>query len=170
MFLIALFEPTVSIFLTTVALVIISKILQWKFLDKKKMKEQREGMKIKQAKLKELAKEGEHKKKEVASLQQEIMEESLGMMQSTNKMMFFSLPVFLLIFWILGFVYGAEVLVSMLPLPQTIWFGPMPMPNLMEWRFEAGYRTMYIYYYLYLSIIVGIGLKVYEKVNEKMKG
>jgi hypothetical protein len=40
----------------------------------------------------------------------------------------------------------------------------------MEWRFEAGYRTMYIYYYLYISIIVGIGLKIYEKVNEKMKG
>ena len=161
----ALFEPAVSILLTTVALVIISKILQSKFIDKEKMKLQRQQMKEKQNKIKELLKEGDHKKKEADKLQTEILENTMEMMQSSNKMMFVSLPIFLGIFFVLGFVYGETLLTSLIPLPQTGWWNGLPIPNFFEWRMEAGYRTIYIYYYLALSIIVGIGLKIFEKLN-----
>ncbi len=159
-----------SIGLTTVALVIISKILQAKFLDKEKMKKQRQEIKIKQEKAKELLKEGDHKKKDAEKIQTEILEMTLEMMQASNKMMFVSLPIFLLIFFVLGFVYGDNLLLSWIPLPKTFWlFEMIPMPNLFEWRMEAGYRTMYIYYYLYISIIVGIVMKIYEKMKEIKK-
>jgi uncharacterized membrane protein (DUF106 family) len=165
----ALFEPAVSIALTTVALVIISKILQWKFLDKEKMNSQRQMIKDKQNKVKELLKEGDHKKNEVDKLQTEILELTMEMMQASNKMMFVSLPIFLLVFFVLGFVYGDQLLVSLLPLPKTNWWNIIPIPNLFEWRLEAGYRTIYIYYYLYISIVVGIFTKIYEQIKKMMK-
>lgn len=165
----ALFEPAVSIALTTVALVIISKILQWKFLDKEKMNSQRRMIKEKQDKAKELLKEGDHKKNEVDKLQTEILELTMEMMQASNKMMFVSLPIFLLVFFVLGFVYGEQLLVSLLPLPKTGWWNGIPIPNLFEWRIEAGYRTIYIYYYLYISIVVGIFTKIYEQIKKMMK-
>jgi uncharacterized membrane protein (DUF106 family) len=169
MLLMALFEPAVSIVLTTVALVIVSKILQWKFLDKEKMNSQRQEIKKKQDRAKELLKEGDHKKSEVEKLQTEIMEMTMEMMQASNKMMFISLPVFLLVFFVLGLVYGDQLIVSLLPLPKTFWWNGLPLPNIFEFRMEAGYRTIYIYTYLYISIAVGIVTKIYDNLKKMKK-
>jgi uncharacterized membrane protein (DUF106 family) len=97
------------------------------------------------------------------------MEMTMEMMQASNKMMFISLPVFLLVFFVLGLVYGDQLIVSLLPLPKTFWWNGLPLPNIFEFRMEAGYRTIYIYTYLYISIAVGIVTKIYDNLKKMKK-
>ena len=101
----AVINPLIDISLITLALVVISRFLQSKLIDKEKQKASQARMKEKQAKIKELMKNTDEKsKQEMNQLQKEMFEEMNETMQGSLRYMMFSMPLFFGVFFVLGSV------------------------------------------------------------------
>ncbi|MBT4870610.1 MAG: DUF106 domain-containing protein [Candidatus Diapherotrites archaeon] len=141
-------------------MVIVSKMLQNKFLDKDKMKRNKERMKKKQAKIKLLMKDD--KKEEAGELQKEIMADTMEMMKGTQKMMVVSLPL-IIVYFILGALYAGVTFESLFAIPTFTWYGFIPFPD-GGFSIMTGWRRAYFVYYFGWFIIIGIIMKVKEKI------
>ena len=135
-------------------------MLQNKFLDKDKMKRNKERMKKKQAKIKLLMKDG--KKEEAGELQKEIMADTMEMMKGTQKMMVVSFPL-IIVYFILGALYAGVTFESLFAIPTFTWYGFIPFPD-GGFSIMTGWRRAYFVYYFGWFIIIGIIMKVKEKI------
>ena len=139
-------------------------MLQNKFIDKEKMKRNKEKMKKKQAKMKELLKAGENEKAQ--EIQKEIMADTMEMMKGTQKMMVVSLPL-IVVYFILGALYAGVTFDSLFAIPTFAWhYGFIPFPD-GGFSIATGWRRAYFVYYFMWFIIVGIILKVREKIMDR---
>ena len=166
----AIVDPVVGISVVAIILVVISRFLQAKMIDKKKQKAAQARMKEKQAKIKELMKnEDEKSKNEMKRLQQEMFEEMNETMQGSMKYMIVSLPLFLGAWWMMGYLYGGQLFATPFSVPKFegfFMFNPFTwIPT--GWVLESGYAKWYIINYFIVAIILAIGMKVREKAMNK---
>jgi len=168
----AIISPLVDISLIALAVVVVSRFMQRKFIDKKKQKAAQKNMKEKQAQIKELMKNNDDKsKQEMQKLQQEIMEEMSETMQGSMRYMMFSLPVFFGAFFIMGQFYGGTLFETPFLVPK---FENFFMLNPFTWIptglvGETGWLKWYFLTYLAVSIVLGVTLKIKEKIQERNK-
>jgi len=155
--------PAIVILIVTLGMVLVSKMLQNKFLDKEKMKRNKERMKKKQARIKQLTKDGE--KEKAQELQKEIMQDTMEMMKGTQKMMVVSLPL-IIVYFILGYLYAGGSFESLFAIPTFTWYGFIPFPD-GGMSIMTGWRRAYFIYYFMWFIIIGIILKVREKIMDR---
>jgi uncharacterized membrane protein (DUF106 family) len=158
-------EPAIEIALICVVLAAISKIIQKKFINKELMKEYKEEIKKINVKVKEAIKEG--KKEKASELQKEMFAVQGKMLQMSQKVMFVSLPIFLVAFAMLGFLYGGISFESFIPLPK---FNSFFLLNPGTWipvgiTTSTGFYKAYFFYYLIATIVFTIIEKIYEKVR-----
>jgi uncharacterized membrane protein (DUF106 family) len=165
----ALISPLADISLIALAVVALSRFLQSKLIDKEKQKAAQASMKEKQAKIKELMKNSDEKsKQQMDQLQKEMFEEMNESMQGSLRYMMFSLPVFFGAFFILGQFYGGAAYETpfMVPLFKGFHiFNPLSWIPV-GWGFETGWLRWYFLTYLFASIILGIAMKVREKLKK----
>ena len=163
-------DIVIEISLIALVVVVVSKFLQAKMIDKKKQKEAQAQMKEKQKKIKELMKKGDEKSKnEMDRLQKEMLEDMNATMQGTMKYMIFSMPLFFGAFFVLGSLYGNMLFNApfLLPKFQDFFFlNPLTWIPV-GWGYETGWLKWYFIIYLVASIIIAVTLKIREKVVKK---
>ena len=163
-------DIVIEIGLIALVVVVVSKFLQSKMIDKKKQKEAQAKMKEKQKRIKELMKNGDEKsKKEMDRLQKEMLEDMNATMQGTMKYMLVSMPLFFGAFFVLGSLYGGTIFSAPFILPKFQGFfflNPFTWIPV-GWGYETGWLKWYFIIYLIASIIIAITLKVREKVVKK---
>ena len=166
----ALISPIVDISLVALVLVVVSRFLQSKMIDKDKQKAAQARMKEKQAKIKELMKnEDEKSKNEMQRLQQEMFEEMNETMQGSMRYMLVSLPLFLAAWWLMGWLYGGQLFATPFPVPKFEGFfflNPFTWAPV-GWVLESGYAKWYIINYFIFAIMLGVGMKAREKIVKK---
>ena len=155
--------PAIVILIVTIGMVLVSKMLQNKFIDKEKMKRNKERMKKKQVRIKQLMKDGN--KEEANVLQKEIMADTMEMMKGTQKMMVVSLPL-IVVYFILGWVYGGVTFESLFAIPTFSWYGIIPFPN-GGLSILTGWRRAYFVYYFMWFIGIGIIMKVRDIIKKR---
>jgi uncharacterized membrane protein (DUF106 family) len=172
-------SPALAIFAISFGMVIVSELIKWKFFDKEKVERHQKEMKKKQEILKELMKEGDKRKKEIDKLQGEMLEHTSEILGASNKLMLVSLPIFLVMFWILGFLYKGLIFEALFPLPKFVdfsiinpfswfsWFQPAWPPII--FTATTGYYKAYFFSYFISSLIVGAIKKVYKKIGMKQE-
>jgi uncharacterized membrane protein (DUF106 family) len=166
----ALISAVVDISLVAVLLVVVSRLLQGRMIDKDRQKAAQARMKEKQGRIKELMKnEDERSKNEMKQLQQEIFEEMNETMQGSMKYMIVSLPLFLAAWWLMGWLYGGQLFATPFAVPKFDGFfflNPFTwIPS--GWVLESGYAKWYIVVYFIVAIVLGIAMKVREKIVKK---
>ncbi|MFA6268675.1 MAG: EMC3/TMCO1 family protein [archaeon] len=164
-------EAAIVVLLITIALAAITKVLQRKLIDKKKMQELQKQIKDDQKKFNELLKEAEKNKKEIEELQTQILKENTEMLNMNMKLSMFTMPAFLVAFWFLGTLYTGKILESIIPLPT---FHNFNLFNPLSWvpvgiSVSTGYYKMYFFYYFVSAILMGLIEKLYDIVKQKMK-
>ena len=127
------------------------------------MKEYQNEIKEINVKVKAAYKESNTEK--ASKLQKEMFEIQGKMLQMSNKVMMFSLPIFLVAFWILGFLYGGMFFESFMPLPM---FAGFAFFNPLSWipigvTTMTGYYKAYFFYYFIATIALTIIEKIYDK-------
>ena len=160
----ALFDPMIDIALATIAIALISRALQSKFVDRKKMKQQQADMKEKQKKVKELMQKTDQKSRlEMEKLQKEMLESMSESMQGSMRYMMISLPLFLGFFWVLGTAYEG----ALISLPFAV---PIIHRNM---SFEITASISWLWWYIYsmfaISIMINLALKAWDKSKEARK-
>jgi uncharacterized membrane protein (DUF106 family) len=150
-----------------IVLGVISKVLQRKFIDKREMDYNREKMKELQKKMNELMKIGSEKsKKELELLQTEMLEVNSKILNQSMKLMWVTMPVFLIAFAGMNYLYGGKSLESFVALPMFEGFN---MLNPMSWipvgleTSGIGFFKMYFFYYLVISLVINLVEKIYDK-------
>jgi len=154
-------NPIVEIVVMCLALAIFSQLVSRRFRAKSGFKEQQELMKKKQKEMKELMKKDPSNTKEIEKLQKETMALMQTMMSGSYKQMFVTLPVFLVVYWLLGFFYGGQLLISPIAFPK------LSMPDFGMLTLEMGYQRFYFFIYLILTIIIAVVLKYIDKAKLK---
>ncbi len=168
----AFVSPLIDISLISVALVVASKFLQSKLVDKDRQKAAQQRMKDKQKRIKELmGKQDEKSKREVAKLQKELFEEMGESMQGTMRYMMFSLPLFFGAFFLLGMFYGGLTFETPFPVPKFEGFFLLnPLSWIpVGWSLTTGWLKWYFITYLITLIILSIVLKVLKKMKGQNK-
>jgi len=127
------------------------------------MKRNKERMKKKQAKIKLLMKDG--KQEEASVLQKEIMADTMEMMKGTQKMMVVSLPL-IVVYFILGALFAGITFESLFAIPTFSWWGFIPFPD-GGFSIMTGWRRAYFVYYFMWFIVVGIVMKVRDKMIDR---
>jgi uncharacterized membrane protein (DUF106 family) len=164
-------EAAIVILLITIALAAITKVLQRKLIDKKKMQESQKKIKEDQKKFNELLKEAEKNKKEIEGLQSQILKENTELLNMNMKLSMFTMPAFLIAFWFLGTLYNGMMLVSIIPLPA---FNSFNLLNPLSWipvgiTITSGYYKIYFFYYLISAIAIGFIEKGYDAVKQALR-
>ena len=152
------FGAMADISLITVALAAVSQFLQNKFAHRDEMKKHQDEIKKKQAKMNELMKKKDSgSQKELEQVQGEMLEEMNRMMSKSTKVMMFSLVVFLPAYWVLGAVYGKDIIALPVPLP---WLKEgFDLFNLGTWGIQLYNVTNWFgwYFVSYLVTTIAIG-------------
>jgi uncharacterized membrane protein (DUF106 family) len=161
-------EPAIVILATTIALAALTKVLQRKLIDRKKMAEQQKKIKEDQKKFNELLKEAGKNQKEISELQSRIMQQNMELMNTNMKLSMFTLPAFLLAFWFLGTLYTGKTLESIILLPV---FKDFFLLNPISWipvgfSMASGYYKMYFFYYFISAIAMNFIEKAYDKIKK----
>jgi len=165
----ALISPSIGITLISVFLVVVSRFIQSKMVDKKKMKEMQKRSKEKQKRIKELIQRNdEQSKAEVQRLQQEMFADMGESMQGSMRYMMVSMPLFLGVFFLMGMFYGGMTIDAPFPLPK---FQGFFLLNPLSWlpvglSIKTGWLKLYFFSYLITSIVVSIALKIVEKMRK----
>jgi uncharacterized membrane protein (DUF106 family) len=159
-------EPAIVILATTIVLAAITKVLQRKLIDRKKMLEMQKNIKEDQKKFNQLLKEADKNQKEVSELQAKMMKQNMEMMNTNMKLSMFTLPAFLIAFWALGALYTGKNLESIIPLPT---FHDFFLLNPLSWwptgfSTLTGYYKMYFFYYFISAIGINLVEKAYDRV------
>ncbi len=164
--------PIIGIFGITAILVIVSRLMQNRFMDRDLMDEQRKEMNEKRDRMKELlSKQDEKSLKEAEKIQREMLEMSQKMMQGSMRYMMVSLPLFLGVFFLMGFVYG-ETIID-LPVPLPWWenaeiFNPFTWLNIKFFE-QTNWFGWYFASYLFISILYGIGRRILKRIKGEQK-
>ncbi len=168
--------PAQAILAITVGLAAITKILQRKFGNREKVKELQLKMKDDNKRFKELFKEADKNKKEIDELQTRILQTNMEIMNSTMKLNFIILPVFLLALWGMGFLFTGVIFESIIPLPRfldfSIWSPGSWIPACVFnggecLTMQTGYYKAYFFYYLIATIVFGIIEKIYDMAKKR---
>lgn len=166
----ALITAAVDIVLVAAGIVIVSKLLQNKLIDKEKQKASQKNMKEKQAKIKELMKNTDEKsKREMERLQTEMLQEMNETMQGSMRYMMFSLPIFFGVWFVLGYFYGGMIIEAPFLVPKFngfFMFNPFSWVPV-DWNMQSGWLKWYFISYLLISIGLGIVLKIREIAFKK---
>lgn len=157
----AFFNAIIEIALVSIAITIVSRMLQEKLVDKKKQKMHQDRMKENQKKIKELARRSDDgAKKEMEKLQTETLESMNAVMQGNMKYMLFSFPLFIVFFAVLGAVYGSTTIKL-----------PFPLPVLhSDFSFEITSTISWLWWYIYSAMVAGIIINAITSAMEKRKG
>ncbi|MCX6800954.1 MAG: EMC3/TMCO1 family protein [Candidatus Diapherotrites archaeon] len=172
-------SPAVVIFAVSFVMVIVSELIKWKFFDKEKVDGHQKEMKRKQELMKELIKEGDKRKKEIDKLQEEMLDHTREILGASNKLMFVSLPVFMVLFLVLGMLYGGKMFDALFPLPKFENFFLLNPLSWFSWfrldwppvvlTMKTGYYKAYFFSYLVSSIVISILRKsVWQNFKGKM--
>jgi uncharacterized membrane protein (DUF106 family) len=157
-----LISPIVDIAIVSFGMAIVSQILQRKLIDRKKTKESQAQMKQMQKQLNELLKHGDEKSKlESARIQNELLKLMNDQMKGSMKHMLVSLPIFWIVFAVIGTVYGNVQINAPLPLPvihRNLAFEIIQVVSWLWW---------YIYCSLFFSVILSIILNAFDKMKTK---
>jgi uncharacterized membrane protein (DUF106 family) len=163
-FLMVFISPAIDIGLISLALVVVSRFLQSKLVNKEKQKAAQQRMKEKQKRMKELiANNDERSKNEAAALQREMFAEMGESMQGSMRYMMVSLPFFLVVYAALGFYYGGLYFDALFPIPKFQGWLPVGLAT------KTGWFKWYFFNYLIASIVLGIVLKIWVKAREEKK-
>jgi len=154
------FNAMVEIALFSIAITLISRLIQEKLVDKKKQKTHQDRMKENQKKMNDLMKRNdETAKKEMEKLQGEALESMNVIMQGNMKYMIFSLPLFLVFYWVLGQLYGGT--------PITL---PFPLPIIhRNFSFEITSTISWLWWYIYMGVITSIFINIITSALEGAK-
>jgi uncharacterized membrane protein (DUF106 family) len=158
--LMVIFDPQIEIIAISGLLAVVSKIIQIKFIDKKKLKENQMKMKENQKLMKDLAgKEDPKSKNELERLEKEFMQTANETMKSSFRQMAFTTPIFLGAFWFLGATYSEQAFGLPVPIP---WLGE----NGIELFSETNWLGLYFLSYLIITIILTAVIKIAENVRK----
>jgi len=161
----ALITAALDIALVAAGIVVASRLLQNRLIDKEKQKASQKNMKEKQAKIKELMRNGDEKsKKEMERLQTEMLQEMSETMQGSMRYMMFSLPIFFGVWFVLGYFYGNMLIDAPFLVPKFngfFMFNPFTWIPV-GWNMQSGWLKWYFISYLLISITLGIVLKIRE--------
>ncbi len=152
------FNAMAEIALFSVAITLVSRLIQEKLVDKKKQKIHQDRMKENQKRINELMKRNdEAAKKEMEILQGEALESMNVIMQGNMKYMFFTMPLFLAFYWVLGQWYGNA--------PITL---PFPFPVIhRNFSFEITSTISWLWWYIYMGVIASI---LINAITSSLKG
>ena len=147
---------------------IISRILEWKLVPRA-AKEMQKELKEKQNEYNKFIKEGKGATKESEKLQSEVMEMTLKLMQSRMKVMYVSLILFGIAWWVLGTQFGGKTFEALHALPK---FNGFFLLNPFSWvptglTIQTGMLKAYVFSSLEASIAITIILKLLRKFNAK---
>lgn len=127
----------------------------------------KEKMKELQKKMNALMKVGSEKsKKELELLQTEMLDVNSKILKQSMKLMWVTMPVFLVAFTGMSYLYGGKSLESFIALPM---FENFNMLNPMSWipvgleTSGIGFFKMYFFYYLVISLGINLVEKIYDK-------
>ncbi|MDD5148295.1 MAG: EMC3/TMCO1 family protein [Candidatus ainarchaeum sp.] len=155
-----LISPVVDIAIVSFVMAIVSQILQRKFLDRKKMKESQEQIKQMQKRLNELLKkQDEQSKKEAMRLQNEMLQTMNAQMKGSMKHMLISLPIFWIVFAIVGALYLGVMITAPVALPVIH----------RNFSFEITQTISWLWWYIYCSIIFSIIISIVLKAADLAK-
>lgn len=118
----------------------------------------------------ELIKEGSEKsKRELENLQTEMLEVNSKILNQSMKLMWVTMPVFLVAFAGMNYLYGGKTLESFVVLPI---FNGFNMLNPFSWipiglSTSTGFFKMYFFYYLVISLGLNLVEKIYDKNIKK---
>lgn len=165
-------ESALPILAITFILAAVTKLLQRKLVDRKKLAELQRQVKEDQKRMKELKKEGEKNKKEIEELQMGMLKRSTEMMNSNMKFSMVTLPIFLAALWGLSALFQGRLLESVVPLPMfssfNIWNPASWLPT-GQFSILTGYYKAYFFYYLIAAIIFNVVERIYDKVKDRTK-
>jgi len=154
-------NPLTGIPVIAVGIALVSQFLQRKLDDRKKMKENQAAIKEKQKTMKELLAKGDDaSKKQADALQLEMLQMMNESMQGTMKYMLFSFPLFIGIWWVLGFIYFEQIITLPVALPIMHRDLSFEITNEISWIW------WYIYSMLAISLIINLVLKAIDKRKE----
>jgi uncharacterized membrane protein (DUF106 family) len=161
--------PAILILIIAVVVVLISKFLQKKFIDKEKIKSLQSKVKEKSKLYQDAIKSNDKNKieksqEEMFAIQSELMQQ---MMPGQMKLMLITLPIFMVVFYVLGSFYEGISFNYFFSLPT---FEAFNFINPFTWipngfSISTGYKKAYIFSGLFASII----LTIVEKMIEKKK-
>lgn len=163
-------NPYIDIAIISIALAIVSQIIQAKFVNTPEVKEKRNALNEKSKKIRELLKKKDAKALEEMKKIQSEMSGDYSAIMKTMPYAFLTLPLYLVAFGYMGgnvlpflggiFVNGAY--------SELIFNLPIPLPWL---DFQLHSTTNWLGYYavwiLLSTIIIKVGLVVFEKMNKK---
>ncbi|MCX6803448.1 MAG: EMC3/TMCO1 family protein [Candidatus Diapherotrites archaeon] len=158
-------EPIQIIALVTFGVSALSRILQRKLVDRKKVKNIQRETKEMQKRMKELIKGGESRKKELDELQMQMLKKQNELMIPNMKVSMVSLPVFLILLFFLRSWFENVALISPIPVIQFVNWVPVALTT------TPGYYEAYISYSLIFTAILMIVERIYDTVRhpEEMK-
>ncbi len=165
----AFLTPAIDIAVISAVLVAVSRFIQGKLVDKAKMKEIQKRSKEKQRRIKELVQRtDEQSKAEIQRLQQEMFAEMGESMQGSRRYMMVSLPIFLVVSFLLGTFYGGTAFDALFPLPE---FNNFFLLNPLTWipvgfSVKTGWLKWYFFSYMIVSIVLSIAAKIYGKAKK----
>lgn len=154
------FNAMAEIALFSIAITLVSRLIQERLVDKKTQKLHQQKMKENQKKINELLKRNDDgAKKEMERLQAEALESMNVLMQGNMKYMLFTMPLFLVFFAILGAMYGS-----------TIINLPFPLPVIhRNFSFEITSKISWLWWYIYTGIIASIVINMITSALEGAK-
>lgn len=158
----AFISPEVDIFVIVLAVSIVMQIVQRKFLDKKRMKMIQQEMREKSKKLNEMAKQGKSETKEAKELQGQVMTLMSESFKGMPKQMLFSMAIYVPVFFVVGALYADAVIATPFPVP---WLSGEE-GSIIKLFTETNWFGYYVLMGLIVSIVIGIVLKVFEKVKK----
>jgi uncharacterized membrane protein (DUF106 family) len=153
------FDSALEIAIISVGVFALSKLIQNRFTDKEKMMRHRAESEKKQVRVKELLKDHERNKEEIAKLQGEIMEHGMEIMSSSMKSMYISLPILLIIFFLLRMFYGDQYYHTPIPIIEFTNYLPSGL------TFNPGFLELYFSLNLYTQILLSAGANIYKTVK-----
>ena len=150
-------SPMVDIVGISLALSIVSQIVQKKFMNRDEMKKHQESMKEKNKRMKELIGKDDHKSKnELEALEKEMLESMQKMMNGSMKVMIASSVVFLPAYWLLGHFYGTAVIDLPIPIPWFVQgfnlFDTATWKGIIEIYHQTNWLGWYLLTYLLFSM------------------
>jgi len=157
----AFIDPMTDITIISLFLIVITRFIQGKFIDRDKMESDRKIMGEKRKKMMEISKKKDKQSiKELKKMEEEILQMSSTMMQGTMRYMMYSLPLFLVVFGFLGASYGEAIIDLPVALP---WFGGEGFLGMQMYE-QTNWFGWYFVSYLSISIVLGIAKKIRKNI------
>lgn len=155
-----LFNATVDIAIISVGVALLSQFLQDKIMGKNVMKERQQKIKEKRQKMQELLKKSDRKsQEELKEVEKEMMQMTSEMMQGSMRYMMFTLPIFAVVFFIIGSNYGTAIIDLPIALP---WIDG-------KWHTQTNWIGWYIICALLTSMLVKLILNVIQEGERNAK-